>query len=66
MKDEYDFLTAKRSRFFREGVRLVPPIHLDPEVLDNLSKRALAEGVSLSSLVNTLLKKGIKLIEAAK
>jgi hypothetical protein len=66
MKDEYDFLTAKRGKFFREGARLVPPIHLDPEVLDYLSERALARGVSLSSLVNTLLKKSIELIEAAK
>jgi hypothetical protein len=66
MKDKYDFLTAKRGKFFREGARLVPPIHLDPEVLDYLSERALAQGVSLSSLVNTLLKKDIELIEAGR
>jgi hypothetical protein len=56
MKDEYDFLIAKRGRFFQEGARLVAPIHLDPEVLDYLSKLALSRRVSLSSLVNTLLK----------
>jgi hypothetical protein len=66
MKDEYEFSTAKRGKFFREGARLVAPIHLDPEVLDNLSKRALAEGVSLSSLINTLLKKDIERIDASK
>jgi hypothetical protein len=66
MKDEYDLSTAKRGKFFREGARLVPPIHLDPEVFDYLSTRALEQGVSLSSLVNTLLKKGIELIDAAK
>jgi hypothetical protein len=66
MKDEYDFLAAKRGKFFREGARLVPPIHLDPEVFAYLSTRALARGVSLSSLVNTLLKKNIELIEAGK
>jgi hypothetical protein len=66
MKNEYDFLAAKRGKFFREDARLVPPIHLDPDVFDYLSKRALAQGVSLSSLVNTLLKKSIELIEAAK
>jgi len=44
----------------------VPPIHLDPEVLDYLSERASARGVSLSSLVNTLLKKDIELIGAGK
>jgi hypothetical protein len=56
MKDEYDFSIAERGKFFREVARLVPPIHLDPEVLDYLSERAAARGVSLSSLVNTLLK----------
>jgi hypothetical protein len=66
MKDEYDFLAAERGKFFREGARLMPPIHLDPEVLDYLSERALARGVSVSSLVDTLLKKGIELIDADK
>jgi hypothetical protein len=56
MKDEYDFLTAKRGKFFREAACLVPPVHLGPEVLDYLSERAAAPGVSLSSLVNRLLK----------
>lgn len=56
MKDEYDFSTAKRGKFFRESARLAPPIYLDPEVFDHLSKRALAQGVSLGSLVNALLK----------
>jgi uncharacterized DUF497 family protein len=66
MKDEYDFSTAERGKFFREGARLVPPVHLEPEVLDYLSERASARGVSLSSLVNTLLKKDIELIDAGK
>ena len=66
MKDEYDFSKAKRGEFFREGARLVPPVHLDPEVLDYLSERASARGISLSSLVNILLKKDIELIDAGK
>jgi hypothetical protein len=66
MKDEYDFSTAERGNFFREGARLVPPVHLDADVLDYLSKRASARGISLSSLVNTLLKKDIELIDAGK
>ncbi|WOH50760.1 hypothetical protein [Bradyrhizobium sp. sBnM-33] len=56
MKDEYDFSIAERGKFFREAARLVPPIHLDPEVLDYISERAAAQVVSFSSLVNTLLK----------
>jgi hypothetical protein len=66
MKDEYDFSEAERGKFFREDARLVPPVHLEPEVLDYLSERATARGVSLSSLVNTLLKKDIELIDAGK
>jgi hypothetical protein len=66
MKDEYDFSTAERGKFYRKDARLVPPVHLDPEVLDYLTARASAQGVSLSSLVNTLLRKDIELIDAAK
>jgi len=66
MKDEYDFSKATRGKFFREGARLVPPVHLEPEVLDYLTKRAEARGVSLSTLVNTLLRKDIELIDAGK
>jgi hypothetical protein len=66
MQDEYDFSNAERGKFFREGASLVPPVHLDPEVLDYLSRRAAARGISLSSLVNTLLRKDIELIDAAK
>ena len=66
MKDEYDFSNAEGGKFFREGARLGPPVHLDPEVLDYLSQRAAARGLSLSSLVNTLLRKDIELIDAAR
>lgn len=65
MKDEYDFGGAARGKFYRPDVELIPPIHLDSEVLAELKPRAEARGVSLSSLVNTLLKKDIELIRAA-
>jgi hypothetical protein len=66
MKDEYDFSKARRGKFFREDARLVPPVHLEPEVLDYLTERASERRGSLSSLVNTLLKKDIELIDAGK
>ena len=66
MKDEYDFSKGERGRFYRAGAVLVPPVHLDPEVVAFLSARAKARGVSLSELVNALLKKDIELIEAAE
>ena len=60
MKDEYDFSAAERGKFFREGALRVPQVHLEPEVLDYLLELASARGVSLSSLVNMLLKKHIE------
>ena len=65
MKDEYDFSKAERGRFYRPGAVVTPPVHLDPEVLAFLTARAQARGVSLSELVNALLRKEIELIEAA-
>jgi hypothetical protein len=66
MKDQYDFSTATRGRFYREGARLLAPVHLEPDVTDYLSARAAARGVSLSALVNALLRKDIELIDAAE
>ena len=66
MKDEYDFSTVERGRFYRPNAVLIPPVHLDPEVLAFLTARADARGVSLSELVNALLKKDIELIEAVE
>ncbi|MGY3441869.1 MULTISPECIES: hypothetical protein [unclassified Bradyrhizobium] len=59
MRDEYDFSDAVRGKFSRAGARLVPPIHLEPDLLDHLTAQAAAQGVSLSSLVNTLLRENI-------
>lgn len=66
MKTEYDFSKGERGKFFRKDAVLVPPVHLEPEVLSYLSARAAARGTSLSTLVNDLLKKDIELIEVAK
>jgi uncharacterized DUF497 family protein len=62
MKDEYDFTGAVRGKFYREGAELIPPVHLEPEVLNYLRARAEARGTSL----NELVKKDIELIEAAR
>jgi hypothetical protein len=66
VKDEYDFSRAERGRFYRKDAALVPPVHLDPDVLSFLAKRAAARGIPLNELVNELLKKDIELIEAAE
>jgi len=66
MKDEYDFSKAERGRFYRPDAALTPPVHLDSDVLAFLAARAEARGVSLSELVNALLRKDVELIEAAE
>ncbi|BBO01948.1 MULTISPECIES: hypothetical protein [Bradyrhizobium] len=66
MKDEYDFSTAARGKFFRKGARLVPPVHLEPEVLAYLSDLAETQGTSLNDLVNTLLREDIERLDAEK
>jgi hypothetical protein len=64
MKPEYDFSSGVRGKFFSADASLIPPIHLEPEVLDYLTARAEARGKTLNELVNELLKKDIELIEA--
>ena len=65
MKDEYDFSNAERGKFYRPNLRLIPPVRLDPEVLDFLATRAQARGTTVNQLVNQLLKKDMELIEVA-
>ena len=66
MKREYDFTGGKRGKFYRENAELVPPVHLEPEVLHYLQARAMSRGTTLNQLVNDLLKKDIELIEAGR
>ncbi len=66
MRDEYDFSKSERGRFHRPDAVLNPPVHLDSEVLEFLAARAKARGLSLSELVNALLRKDIESIEAGE
>ena len=66
MKDEYDFSGGVRGKFYRKDAKLIPPIHLDSDVLEYWRARAEARGTTLSALINEVLKKDIELIEAAK
>lgn len=60
MKEEYDFSKAERGKFYRAGAPLIPPVHLEPDVLITLTGVAETRGVSLDQLVNDLLKEDIK------
>ena len=63
MKTEYDFSDGVRGKLHRPGVILVPPVHLEPDVLAYLQARAAARGTTLTALVNAMLKKDIEIIE---
>ncbi len=65
MNDEYDFSNAVRGKFYKPNLRLIPPVRLEPQVLDFLARRAEAKGTTVNALLNQLLKKDIELIEAA-
>ena len=56
MKDEYDFTGAVRGKFHRTGASLRLPIYLDDQVFKQLKERADAKGLSVSELVDELLK----------
>jgi hypothetical protein len=66
MKAEYDFSNGLRGRFYRKSAVLVPPVHLEADVLKYLQDRATARGTTLSALVNELLKKDIELFEVVR
>jgi hypothetical protein len=66
MKKEYDFTGAERGKFYRKDATLVPPIHLEADILSYFLDRARARGASLSDLVNQVLRKDIELIEAGR
>jgi allophanate hydrolase subunit 1 len=57
VKDEYDFSKAERGKFFRAGARIRLPVYFDDHVLKDLQERATARGISISELVDELLKK---------
>ena len=63
MKDEYDFTSAERGRFYRTDVQLNIPVYLDQDVESWFAEKAKLKGVNLQSLINELLRKVISLIQ---
>ena len=63
MKKEYDFTDAEQGKFYRPLEELEIPIYLDSEVKKFLLKsvKSKKENLSLSDIVNSLLKKDIEI-----
>lgn len=66
MKPEYDFSKGVRGKFFKPDAQFNLPVYLDQDFQSYLVDKAASKGVALTELVNSLLKKDIELIEAAK
>ena len=66
MKAHYDFSKDTRGQFYHPDAVLMLPVYLDQEVQTYLAEKAHSKGIELADLVNSLLKKDIELIEAAK
>jgi predicted HicB family RNase H-like nuclease len=66
MRDEYDFSTAERGKFYRPGAVITIPVRLrlGQELVNFLSEKADKKGVSLDDLINDVLEKEIALIQA--
>jgi len=63
MKQEYDFSKGERGRFFHPEATLNVPVYLDQDVEAWFAEKAKSQDVELQSLVNTLLRKDISLIQ---
>lgn len=63
MKREYDFLKAKRGKFYKQGAELRLPIYLDAKLQTQLERIARKKGKDIGDMVNQLVRKEIELIE---
>jgi hypothetical protein len=63
---EIDFSGGTRGRFHRPNASLDLPLYLDAEVQATLVALAAGKGVTLSDIVNDLLKKAIAILTTTK
>lgn len=63
MQGEYDLSGGERGKFYKKGTILVPPVHLNDELLAYYQKIARNKGQSLNELINQVLKKDMELNE---
>jgi len=66
MKPEYDFSHGERGKHYVPDAAFRVPVYLEQDVTGYLSQRAEEKGVTVSQLVNELLRRDIDLIESLK
>ena len=63
MRQEYDFSTGERAKFYQENARLILPVYLEEDIQRYLDERAESKGMEVAQLVNEMLRRDIALIE---
>jgi hypothetical protein len=63
MREEYDCSKGERGKFYRHDVKLNVPIYLDEDVLAFVEELASKKGVDRSTVVNEILKGGMRIAE---
>ncbi len=63
MKKEYDFSKAEQGKFYRPINKLEIPIYLNKEVKTFFIKRASDKKLEFNTVINTILKKEMDLLQ---
>ena len=63
MKREYDFSKAIQGKFYRPVENLEIPVYLEKEVKEFFSKAASKKNIGIDKVVNTILRKEMKLLK---
>jgi hypothetical protein len=66
MKEEYDFSSAERGKFYRPGAKLNLPVYLDEDVLAFIQEIAEKRDEDVSRVVNELIRTDMHLAEVMK
>ena len=66
MKEEYDFSSAERGKFYRPNAKLNLPVYLDEDVLAFIQEIAEKRDEDVSRVVNELIRTDMHLAEVMK
>jgi hypothetical protein len=66
MKKEYDFSKGERGKFFNKEAKFNFPIYLSEETLSFVEEIADKRKTDISTVVNELIKRDMKIIEYAE
>ena len=66
MKQEYDFSTGVRGKFYRKDVSLNLPVYLEAKNLLFVEKIAKEKNSDLTTIVNKLIKENIKIAQVLR